>query len=66
MLITGEQHLRLVLTEYVGHYNIHRPHRTLPQKPPAACAHSPGEVTSMRVLRRARLGGLIQEYPQVT
>jgi transposase InsO family protein len=27
MLITGERHLRLVLGEYVDHYNRHRPHR---------------------------------------
>ena len=35
MLITGERHLRLVLGEYVGHYNAHRPHRALQQSPPA-------------------------------
>jgi hypothetical protein len=28
MLITGERHLRLVLSEYVDHYNDYRPHRT--------------------------------------
>ena len=28
MLITSERHLRLVLNEYVEHYNVHRPHRT--------------------------------------
>jgi hypothetical protein len=33
MLITGERHLRLVLSEYTDHYNIHRPHRTLSQSP---------------------------------
>jgi len=27
MLITGERHLRLVLSEYVDHDNTHRPHR---------------------------------------
>ena len=32
MLVTGERHLRLVLREYVEHYNVHRPHRTLCQK----------------------------------
>jgi putative transposase len=65
MLITGERHLRLVLDEYVGHYNVHRPHRALQQNPPAGRAHPPGEVTGMRVLRRDRLGGLIHEYCQV-
>ena len=33
MLITGERHLRLVLSEYVDHYNVHRPHRTLLPEP---------------------------------
>ena len=33
MLITGERHLRLVLGEYADHYNAHRPHRALQQKP---------------------------------
>ena len=65
MLITGERHLWLVLSEYVDHYNGHRPHRTLHQDPPAGRAHPPGDVTGMRVLRRARLGGLIHEYAQV-
>jgi hypothetical protein len=31
MLITGERHLRLVLDQYTGHYNVHRPHRALQQ-----------------------------------
>ena len=65
MLITGERHLRLVLGEYAGHYNTHRPHRALRQNPPAGRAHPPAEVTSMRVPRRDRLGGLIHEYTQV-
>jgi putative transposase len=65
MLITGERHLRLVLGEYIDHYNSHRPHRTLQQDPPAGRVHLPGDVTGLRVLRRDRLGGLIHEYSQV-
>jgi putative transposase len=65
MLITGERHLRLVLGEYVDHYNTHRPHQTLHQNPPAGRPSPPAAVTSMRVLRRDRLGGLIHEYVQV-
>ena len=65
MLITGERHLRLVLTEYTDHYNSHRPHRALQQDPPAGRAHPPADVTGMRVLRRDRLGGLIHQYAQV-
>jgi putative transposase len=65
MLITGERHLRLVVGEYVDHYNVHRPHRTLQQAPPAGRAHPSGDVTDMPVLRRDRLGGLIREYSQI-
>jgi putative transposase len=35
MLIAGERHLRLVLSEYADHYNVDRPRRTLCQRPPA-------------------------------
>src|SRR5215472_1998567 len=52
MLITGERHLQLVLSEYTDHYNAHRPHRALQQDPPAGRAHPAVEVTGMRVLRR--------------
>jgi hypothetical protein len=41
MLITGERHLRLVLSEYVEHYNVHRPHWTLCQSPPAGREYLP-------------------------
>ena len=44
MLIAGERHLRLVLSEYVDHDNTHRPHRTLRQNPPARRPHPPGEA----------------------
>ena len=65
MLITGERHLRLVLSEYADHYNTHRPHRALQQAPPAGRALPPPGTTDMRVLRRDRIGGLIHEYSQV-
>jgi hypothetical protein len=65
MLITGERHLRLVLSEYAEHYNVHRPHRTLCQSPPAGRERPPAIGPNVRVLRRDRLGGLIREYSQV-
>jgi putative transposase len=65
MLITSERHLRLVLREYIDHYNQHRPHRVLQQSPPAGRPHPPAPGANVRVLRRDRLGGLIREYSQV-
>jgi putative transposase len=65
MLTTGERHLRLVLSEYVDHYNVYRPHRTLFQSPPAGRERPPTTDPNVRVLRRDRLGGLIHEYAQV-
>ena len=65
MLITGERHLRLVLSEYADHYNTHRPHRTLHQNPPAGRTHPVAPDANIRVLQRHRLGGLIHEYAQV-
>lgn len=34
VLILGQRHLRQVLAEYARHYNGHRPHQGLRQKPP--------------------------------
>ena len=63
LLITGPRHLDVVLREYVQHFNTHRPHRSLDQRPPAGGPPGPG--TAIRVLRRDRLGGLVHEYVQV-
>ena len=65
MLITGERHVRLILSEYTDHYNLHRPHRALQQGPPGGRPHPPVPGANVRVLHRDRLGGLIHEYSQV-
>ena len=64
LLITGPRHLAAVLEQYVEHYNTHRPHRSLDQRPPAGRTPPPREAT-VRPLRRDRLGGLLHEYVQV-
>ncbi len=63
MLITGPRHLDVALREYVQHFNTHRPHRSLRQRPPARGTPS-GSAGAIRVLRRDRLGGLLHEYVQ--
>jgi putative transposase len=62
MLIVGERHLAAVLASYTSHYNEHRPHRSLSQRPPRP--RPPGGLTATSVRRRSILGGLINEYSQ--
>ena len=64
LLIVGPRHLDVVLREYVQHFNAHRPHRSLDQRPPTASTPPPSGAT-VRPLRLDRLGGLIHEYVQV-
>jgi len=58
---TLTQTRRNVLAEYATHYNGHRPHRGLQQKPPL---RQPGHVVDItaRIERKQVLGGLISEY----
>jgi transposase InsO family protein len=64
ILIVNRRHLERVLPVYVRHYNEHRPHRSLDQRPPIEEPY-PGSETDValdRVRRRDVLGGLIHEY----
>jgi putative transposase len=61
MLIYGEQHLRSVLGEYVGHYNGHRPHQSRQQRPPDQEDQADVPL-DLPVRRRKVLGGVINEY----
>jgi putative transposase len=65
ILITGRRHLHHVLSEYVDHYDTHRPHRALSQEPPDGRTLAAPADDNTRVQRRDRLGGLLHEYPQV-
>ena len=64
MLIFHRRQLESVLSEYVDHYNGHRPHRSLDQSAPLTMSPVPStslpDATNLR--RSARLGGLIHEY----
>lgn len=65
ILLTGSRHPALVLSQYVEHYNTHRPHRSVQQHPPAGRTTVPSSNSPIRLLPRDRLGGLIHEYLQV-
>ena len=68
LLILGRRHLHHVLATYVLHYNEHRPHRSLRQRPPLSELPPSDEqpladvVDLDRVRHRDLLGGLIREY----
>jgi putative transposase len=63
LLIFNRRHLERVLPVYVHHYNAHRPHRSLDQRPPDLREPPPRPITNLdRVRRRDLLGGLIHEY----
>jgi putative transposase len=70
LLILGRRHLERVVDVYAQHYNGHRPHRALAQRPPLSTHPPPsgergpsGEPISLHRLRRCdRLGGLLHEY----
>ena len=64
LLIMNRRHLERVVRVFVGHYNRHRPHRSLNLKPPHPAARKLRVLKSPppAVERRDRLGGLIHEY----
>ena len=60
--IIWNQRERLVV-DYIDHYNTHRPHRSLNQRPPASTKppNANGQQ-QLRIIRATRCGGLINEY----
>jgi putative transposase len=61
MLIFSQRHLRVVLAEYVRHYNGRRPHRACDLHPPRR-THPVADFSHEHITRRPVLGGLINEY----
>jgi len=60
LLIAGERHLWRVLSEYVEHYNLERPHRSLGLRTRLASKEAGPRIGE--VVCRSRLGGLLNEY----
>jgi putative transposase len=61
MLIFNQRHLRVVLTEYIRHYNGRRPHRACGLRPPQP-THPVADSGYERIICRPVLDGLINEY----
>jgi hypothetical protein len=63
MLVFNRRQLEAVLSEFVDHYNTHRPHRSLEQASPLGPPPVPIACPDPKRLRRSdRLSGLIHEY----
>jgi putative transposase len=61
ILIFNQRHLRVLLTDYVRHYNGRRPHRARDLRPPQP-SHPAADLNHERITRQPVLGGLINEY----
>jgi putative transposase len=61
MLIFGERHLRMILTQFEAHYNGRRPHRSRHLRPPRP-DYPVVDLSQEQIKRRLVLGGLINEY----
>ena len=62
-IIWNQHQLQRLAIDYIDHYNTHRPHRSLNQRPPAP--HRPPSAntsTSPRAAKTTRCNGLINEY----
>ena len=65
MLVFHRQQLEKVLSDFVDHYNEHRPHRSLGQQAPLAVGKKPLRISDpdpARLRRSDKLGGLVHEY----
>jgi hypothetical protein len=66
MLIAGQRHLRVVLNEYVTHYNQHRPHRAATlahHSPPATPAKEQSSVAASSAASSANITGPHNHHP---
>jgi transposase InsO family protein len=62
-IIWNRTQLERLVRDYIDHYNTHRPHQSLEQRPPTQAAETPEEPpATITVLRTSRCDGLVHEY----
>jgi hypothetical protein len=62
-IIWNQHQLERLVADYINHYNMHRPHRSLDHRPPHRAKAPPSvDQRDLRVVRSSRCDGLINEY----
>ena len=61
-IIWNQHQLQRLVIDYIAHYNAHRPHRSLNQRPPAPTQPPNANGQQLRIVRTTHCGGLINEY----
>lgn len=61
-IIWNQRQLQRLVIDYIDHYNTHRPHRSLHQRPPAATNPPDQPDRNLQVITTIRCDGLINEY----
>ena len=64
-IIWNQRQLQRLVINYIDHYNTHRPHRSLAQRPPRHTTpdeYSTEHPLPLRLVRTTRCDGLINEY----
>ena len=60
--IWNQRQLERLVVDYIDHYNQHRPHRALEQRPPAGALDGLPPDRPLQVVKTPRCHGLINEY----
>ena len=64
-IIWNQRQLNRLVIDYIDHYNAHRPHRSLHQRPPRHTTpdnNTTDHPSPLRPVRTTRCDGLINEY----
>ncbi len=61
-IIWNQHQLERLVVDYIDHYNQHRPHRSLEQRPPLAAEAPPPKQRHDHIAKSTRCHGLINEY----
>ena len=61
-IIWNQHQLQRLVSDYIAHYNTHRPHRSLNQRPPAPTPPPNANGQQLRIVQATRCGGLVNEY----